>query len=323
VISVTEKIEFIQSVFGAVRVGHDGLNVAAKCPQCVFKDPLKKTSTKKKLIIRVDNDICHCWVCGYSSRSLAPLIAKFGTREQLHEYKTRFRVDEVYTYEKEEATEKQILKLPDDFKLIVLASQSDPTVRSIQRYLKTRMIEDRDIWFYRLGISFEPKWRRRVIIPSFSSKGELNYYVGRTIDERVIPKYDNVAVPKTEIIFNEFNIRWDKTLVISEGPFDMLKCGDNATCLLGSELSEEHKLFEKIILNSTPVVLSLDSDMSDKTERMCRMLKEYDIDVKIVDLEGHHDPGEMTKKQFKFALESATPWEWNSSFRSRLRALAS
>lgn len=320
VVSSSEKIAFIRSLFGQVYIGRDGKNVAIKCPACVVRNASKATSTKKKLIIRLDDDAAHCWVCGWSSRSLAPLIVKFCDRRYLEEYKEKFGFSG-HVGVSDDSHQSHVVELPKDFKLLSLASNFDPDVKAVRRYLESRNIDNHDLWYYRIGVSDEPRWRRRVLIPSFSSSGKLNYFVGRATAKTVVPKYDNVDIPKTEIVFNEMNVTWNKRLVVCEGPFDAFKCGDNATCLLGSELNEGHVLFDRIIENLTPVVLSLDSDMKDKTDRIARKLSEYDVDVKIVDLMGNHDPGSMTKSQFKEALESSHSWSWNSSFKDRLQAV--
>lgn len=316
-VTSSEKIDFIKSVFGQVFVARDGRNVAVKCPVCLAADHSRASSTKKKLIIRLEDDAAHCWVCGWSSRSLAGLVLKYAGRELFNEYKEKFKSSAVVVAD--DVHELQSVALPSDFKLVVLASSIDPDVNAVRRYLEARRVDERDIWFYRIGVSNEPRWRRRPIIPSFSSSGVLNYYVARSIRKNARCKYDNVDVPKTAVVFNEINIQWDKPLVVCEGPFDMFKCGDNATCLLGSELNESYALFDRVIENSTPVVLALDDDMVEKTERTAKRLSEYDIDVRVVNLGGYHDPGSMTKSEFLKCKEETVAWSWGTSFKDRLR----
>lgn len=314
-VSDTEKVEFVRSVFGDAYVGRDR-NVSVKCPQCVRLDPSKESSTKKKFVIRLDDDLCHCWVCGLSAKSLFPILKKYSTQERLKTYREKFWDGRVCP----DAVEKSsVVELPKGFKLLTLASSVDPDVRAVRRYVSTRGLTDVDVWKYRLGVSDDIVWRRRVVIPSFSRDGRVNYVVGRTIDEKRFKKYNNVDVPKTSVIFNEMNVRWDKTLVLCEGPFDVFKSGDNSTCLLGSELNESHVLFDSIVANSTPVALCLDDDARDKSDRIAKKLREYDVDVKIVDVGEFHDPGSMTREQFKQKLDSSKEWSWSDSFKRRVR----
>jgi len=301
--SAKEKIDFIQKVFGPCIVSSDGINVAVQCPNCDSNN-----QTKKKLSIRLDTDVCHCWVCGLKSRSLAPVIRKFYSRSHLEEYYNRFKERSSSSFESEETQEIKVT-IPDGFKLLA-ATQSmlDPDFRSVLRYLKKRGLDKRSLWYYRLGTCTSGRFRRRVIIPSFDFEGRLNYYVGRSIDSDENRRYINARVPKVDIIFNELNIRWDQELTIVEGPFDLMKCNDNATCLLGSGLSDESKLFNRIITNQTPVLLGLDPDMKDKIQKISKKLSEFNVPVRILDVGEKDDVGEMSRQEFENARINAKPW---------------
>jgi hypothetical protein len=159
-----------------------------------------------------------------------------------------------------------------------------------------------------------------VIVPSFDFDGRLNYYVARNVDEfDRRPKYDNPDENKLPIVFNELNIDWSRRLVICEGVFDMMKCGENAVPLLGSDLNEESKLFSQIISNNTPIALALDGDMwRTKTPKIIKKLQEYDVDVVLVDVREYGDPGKMSKQQFRAALTAASTPTWESTFLNKL-----
>lgn len=313
--SITDKLTFIESIFGKGRLSGNGQNFDIRCPICDPKDP-----TKKKLSIRTDNDANHCWVCGFKSRSLAPLIRKFGSQAQLESYKRLFGGLEarnvLITGEKKEENK---LDLPKDFQLLSLAPTIDPDVKAAWRYLLGRGLSERDAWYYRFGLSNEPRWKRRIIMPSFDQSGDLNYYTARAIDKDRKPKYDNSEVDKNPIVFNEINIDWSRRLVLVEGPFDLVKCPENSTALLGSDLDERHEILNKILLNNTPVALALDGDMWDtKIPKIVKKLGEYNVDVVVVDVRQWGDPGNMSKFEFESALSEARPLVWEDRFRSKL-----
>jgi hypothetical protein len=314
--SITDKIGFIESIFGTGKLARNSKNFDVRCPIC---DP--KDLSKRKLAIRVADDALHCWTCGYKAHTLAPLIRKFGTNHKLIEYRDKYAPIDLNGKSKNisfNAPEEK-LSLPNGLKMLPFTPQNDPDVRHAYQYLKSRNISKEDIWYYKLCISDEFRWRRRIIMPSFNSIGELNYFVGRAIDTKRKPKYDNPDVDKLPIIFNELNIDWSKQLVLCEGPFDLMKCTQNATSLLGSDLNEQSALFNKILLNSTPIALALDGDMwIKKTPRIVSKLVEYDIDVVVVDVRQWDDPGRMTKDEFKVALASAKHLEWTDTFKDRL-----
>jgi len=288
-------------------VSSDGINVAVQCPNC---DPNNRT--KKKFSIRLDTDFCHCWVCGLKSRSLAPIIRKFFSRSSLEEYYKRFSKKSFSHHHDDDQKEIVKAKLPAGFKLLGAEKNAiDPDFKSVIRYLKSRGLKERDLWYYRLGTCTSGRFRRRVIIPSFDFDGKLNYYVARAIDDDVVQRYVNAKVPKIEMIFNEINIRWDQELTIVEGPFDLMKCNDNATCLLGSGLSNDSILFNKIIANQTPILLALDPDMKDKSQKIAKKLHEFNVEVRILDVGHKDDVGDMTRTEFEKARKEATFWTRN------------
>lgn len=314
VVTISDRIRFIESAFGAARVARNEKNVEVRCPFCAPRDV-----TKRKLVIHVETGMVHCWVCGYKARTLVPLLKKFGTRDRLIEYLDRF-VD-LSNHHRAEALEvetSQHIKLPNDFRMLV-AHDPDPDSKAALRYLIDRGLQERDLWYYRLGVSDELRWRRRIIVPSFDSSGELNYFVARAIDAQRRPKYDNPDVDKLPIIFNELNVDWRRRLTLVEGVFDMFSCGDNTVPLLGSDLNEESLLFNRIIALNTPVALALDADMWEtKLIRTAKKLIEYDVDVMIVDTRPFGDPGQASKKQMKEAIRSAKPYSWESNFKTKL-----
>jgi DNA primase len=161
---------------------------------------------------------------------------------------------------------------------------------------------DTMLWKWKFGIALKDEfYRNRIIMPSFDASGNLNYYTSRAIDGRMFPKYLNPNVAREDVVFNELDIDWQKPLVIVEGPFDLVKCPKNSTCLLGSELTEEYRLFQKVVVHQTPVILSLDSDETGrrKTEIIANMLYEYGVTVRIVSYPKNiKDPGDLSIKEF-------------------------
>jgi hypothetical protein len=293
-------------------------NFDVRCPICAPKD-----ASKKKLSIHVESDAWHCWVCGAKGRSLWGLVRDHGAHEQLVEYRDRFmppsaRRDSQMLVE---ASPTEKVSLPDDFRLLVTAPSSDREAMAIRSYLMGRNVTERDMWFYKMGYSNDPVWRRRAIMTSFDASGELNLYVGRAIDKYRKPKYEMPAGDRKHVIFNELNIDWNKQLVLCEGPLDVVKCGDNAIPLLGSDLNTEGALFNAIVAHNTPVALAMDADMkTTKMPRLAKKLQAYNVEVLIVDV--ITDPGAMTKQEFKEALKLAHPFDWSSSFLDRLDVVA-
>ena len=296
-----EKLSFIRGIFGKALVSNDGVNIQVKCPEC-------GDGSKKKFNIRLDSDLCHCFVCGLKGKNLAYIIKKHFPRDHV-EYMTRFlKVD--MAFEGEVKKNDNELRLPDDFVMLVddQVNLKDPDIKGVLSYLKKRNITNRDMWYFKFGVSFRAGNKRRVVFPSYDSEGHLNFFTARDIDNNRFPKYLNAAVDKRQIIFNELNINWKDEITLVEGPFDLTKCNDNATCLLGSFLSRESRLFQQIIENKTPVLLALDPDAKEKTIKIAKSLVEYDVPVRMLDHGEFEDVGNMSKKEFEAKRTQAKPW---------------
>lgn len=295
-----EKVTFLKGVFGSGRLMNDGINFHVSCPSC-------GNGKKKKFVIRLDNDLCHCFVCGLKSKNLVPILKKYADPSDLQKYISAFYKGEMATGEIETDSEK--LRLPEKFRLLASSLyDDDPDIKSVIKYVLSRGLTIRDLWYYKIGATTVGGDRRRAIIPSFDTSGNLNFYTGRDIDGDRFPRYLNSAVDKKLVVFNEINIDWNEELTLVEGPFDLMKCNDNATCLLGSGLARDSLLFNKIVENKTPVVLALDPDMKAKTMSLAKRLHEFDIQVRILKTDGFEDVGAMSKRQFLERKMSATSW---------------
>lgn len=319
---------FVQKVFGTGKTSASGQDISIVCPFCKAKK--NETYSKRKLIIRIDG-LTHCWVCNYKSKNLVHLLKSTGNSRFLKEYVENF-VDVGQTYQKElEANQEEqtqtFIELPESFELLATTENTSSHVRSLKKYLKSRLEDfDRDLWYWKFGYtSFEEKeYRNRIVMPSYDSDGNLNYFTSRHI-RGFNPKYKNPnCVKREDIIFNEININWTQELTLVEGPFDLVKCNDNATCVLGSSLSKEYLLFQKIVEHKTPVLLAFDPDALTKALTLAKLLSEYDVQTRIFEIPQKlkaKDVGELTRSQFNQLSQHARLYTRSFDLRSRLNLL--
>jgi len=315
-LDIKKRIRLIQRAFGSVLFDRDGVNVAIGCvnKDCsTFSKP-----AKKKLTLRVDNEFYHCWVCGLRGRGLARFFRK---------YKPAFTAQANSLFEKSVAEvqeEKHVVQLPEGFTLLAtLKKRADPDLRMCRDYFFSRGLNERDLWYFKVGAASSGRYRRRVIIPSFDCDGNLNYYTARSIDDTAYRKYLNPKVKRSEIIFNDLNLNWEKPLTLVEGPFDLIKSNENSTCLLGSSLNTHHELFKKIVSNKTPVILALDPDAIKKTHEIAALLSSFDISVKILKFNNFSDVGEMPKDHLTKLLPEAETWSELDRLRSLIGTIRS
>lgn len=251
---------------------------------------------KRKLAVNVESDVFHCWVCGWSGRSLLPILKALGPADADY-------VDYAAEKEKPKDEVKKVyekVRLPSEFRPLCCPSESLQFRQAIA-YLTQRGIHSDSILTYKLGYCETGRYADRIIIPSFDKYGELNFFVGRTIWHRegdlpyLSGKFDK------DIIFNELLVDWSRPVTLVEGPFDAIKAGTNAIPIQGKFPSR--KLVDRLIAAKVPVFIALDTDALGDSLRIAEGLMKYGVDVNMVFLpKGVKDPGDLEMGSFKTLL---------------------
>lgn len=300
-IDAAERIALLKKALGDADVGRDGVNVAFRCPGC------GKNPEKKKLVVRIDNEKWHCWVCDTKGRSILGLLRKYAP-SHAGEWRNRFTEDRRFHFDNDETPVEEKVELPECLPVEALLKERDPDAKAILMYLESRNVDLDKAYRYRLCGGLRGKVRRRVVFPSFDSEGKINYWTARAID-KVPHKYMNPRADRKKIVFNEVDVDWTREVTLVEGPFDLLNAGQNAIPLLGSVLMRDSLLLQRIVENQTPVTLALDSDMEKKSHDIAKMLYGYNIRVRIAELGDSKDVGEMTDSEFKLVVDAAVEWK--------------
>lgn len=296
-----QAIDFLEKCWGPAKLSNAGLNANVLCPICHEKTG---ETEKKKLAIRTDSWLTKCWICNYKSKTIYGLLKRYKPH-QADEFIKTFNAASLISDAEEAAfkAQEEAIELPRGFQLLA-EYYDDPEapyyIRQAVKYLKQRGVTYRDFWYFKLGITaLDLNYKNRILIPSHDQEGNLNFFTSRTHRPSVKPKYFNPRFHRETVIINEINIDWSEELTIVEGPFDLFKVNDNATCLLGKELTKEYALFQKIATNKTPVLLCLDNDAKRASLDIAKSLYDYDVNVRILILpEEIKDPGEMKRDKF-------------------------
>ncbi len=310
--SAERKIKILKDILGGFElVSEERLFT---CPVCKHH--------KKKLSINVEKDNFKCWICDYKSPAIYRLIRRFGNYEQRRAWEemsgkidfsaTKADLAElIRTLGKTHAEEpEEIIDLPSEFKTLTSKDSPLATFKAV-RYLKSRGLTKEDIIKWKIGYCGSGEYEGRVVIPSFNSDGDLNYFVARKYTENFGPNYTNPKKSK-DLVFNELSLNWKDDLVLVEGVFDAIVAG-NAIPLLGSTLKENSKLFLKIASNKTPLYVALDPDAESKAIKLIQKLLKYDLSVYKVDVSGYDDVGSMPREIFRQRKDDAIPMNSSSS----------
>ena len=269
-----------------------GNELLFRCPSCGHR--------KHKFSVNLSKNVFKCWICDYRGRNIRRAIRRFGSFIQLQAWDSITNRSDLERFADLFSTEKykqeeQRLELPTEF--ISLCSENIPaTGMYAMRYLQKRGVTKQDILKWKIGYCFGGEYRNRIIIPSFSSEGDVSYFIARSYNGDSY-KYKNPPASK-DITFNELYIDWNKDLVLVEGVFDALVAG-NAVPILGSTLRSGSELLRKIVWNDTPIYIALDPDAAEKERRIIKMLLEYDIELYKIDVSGYEDVGSMPKDMFE------------------------
>lgn len=296
-----ELLELVESLLGKGKVT-TRTNVA-------FFSPFR-AHHKPKLEIDLSSDIkqhrWHCWVSGEKGRSLWSLFNAIGASSE-----AKSRLQSILNDDKSLAShnatrnqkyEEERLTLPSEF---VPLSQwvlnggdviKNPFARNALWYLKKRSVTEIDIIRYNIGFCQNGVYGGRVIVPSYDSDHNLNYFISRTYMDSSM-KYLNPSVPK-DIIGFESLISWNFPIVLVEGVFDAIAMRFNAIPLLGKMLNKA--LLHAIIKHRVPhVYVCLDGDAKAHAIRMAETLSSCDVQTSIIDMDDADpsDEGFLAMKQ--------------------------
>ena len=224
----------------------------------------------------------HCWACGYSG-PISRLVRDYGGTELLKDYyavvkdikESKYYNIGLFKDLAENAYLNDYIKLPDTFTKIDLKTCRK---RKLVDYLEKRKITQDIIDLHNIGYTTwdeeKMNMRNRIIIPSYDSAGDLNYWVGRdfTGNEKRM-KYWNSKNDKNEIVFQESLVQWDANIVLVEGVFDALTY-PNAISLLGKTLTRGCKLHTTLKERANAdIIVCLDGDTEIKeTKRIYNLL---------------------------------------------------
>ena len=238
--------------------------ISFDCPVCAEEKGLDDGDGKGNLEINYIRHVYKCWACGETHGTHGPLGKLFdgyATKQQKKVYNL-VKPEEF----KQEDKKRVRLRLPEGFTTFKDSNPRFIPHIEAYRYLKSRGISDDMIEKYNIGYTVSGEFAYRIIIPSYNSEGQLNYFVGRAwVNKRM--KYKNPAsVPKDEIIFNERLIDWDKDIYLVEGAFDSFFL-DNPLVMLGKKMSK--LIFETLYTKANAnVVICVDGDAWDDGLKM-------------------------------------------------------
>ena len=282
-------------------------NYAFHCPFCNHHKPkleIKMASNEK------GHNPWECWVCQTKGRSIFSLLKQLKTPKETAQEILKYVPKGTQIKYKELS----IIKLPDEYQPLYSASKTSVVANLVKKYLYERGLTDNDFIKYGVGYCTTGEYGGRVIIPSYSTSGTLNYFVARSYDGNYF-KYKNPEASK-DLIFFENLINWDAPIILCEGVFDAIAIRRNAIPLLGKSLSSS--LWKKLLTGKlTDIYIALDTDAQTQALKIAEKLIAAGFRVFLIELNGK-DPSEMGFKQFTELVQHATELDFSKIMLQKL-----
>ena len=276
---------------GEANGGFDGEHTQLQfgCPRCVEKYG-SRVQHKHNLEVNLSKQVFNCWKCSSYDRemsgSVLKLIKKYGNEELYAEYKRTLhdifasKMCDINLFSGNTETflaEETLVTLPKTFKKIDIKTCRD---KRLIAYLDKRKITQDIIDKFNIGSTQfgeeDFTMRNRIIIPSYDSFGELNYYIGRDYTGINKFKYKNCTADKKKIIFQESKINWDAPIYLCEGVFDAIRFPQNGISMLGKVLTRDSLLYQTIYKNAnSTVTIVLDGDTNESETKRIYMLLDF------------------------------------------------
>jgi DNA primase len=304
-------IYLIDSVLGSGKPTSKG-NRAYHCPECKHH--------KLKLEVNLDESSSHfqsyqCWVCSFKGKKLTTLFKKIEAEsDKVNEL--RFLIKSSFKDNRQEVTLKRV-SLPTEF-ISLLNPPSNLTAKQAIHYLNKRGISKIDILKYNIGYCEFGVYSNMIILPSYDSNGNLNYFTSRSFNKNSKIKYKNPDVSR-DIIGLELFINWNVPLILCEGIFDAIAIKRNAIPLLGKNIQPE--LMKKIINSSVEkIYIALDKDAIKQALNFCETLMNEGKEVYLVDI-NEKDPSDMGFEKFTNLIQKTLPLTFSNLIENKLKTI--
>ena len=288
-----ELLLFLEEHLGeSTRVNNT--DVSFYCPFC--------NHHKKKLQIHLGLQHWRCWVCNESGKTFYTLLKKIeAPKESRKQLSLLLKDNDSGVFEADVVHEK--VTMPPAYTPLWIPDMKSPDYRNAVRFLLNRGVTVDDIFRYRIGYCTTGEYINRIIIPSYDSRGKLNYFVSRSFYPGGM-KYKNPNVSKDIIGFESF-INWKLPIVLVEGVFDAIAIRRNAIPLFGTYILDNLR-FKILEEDVQTIYVCLDNDAKDKALGIADEFSSAGIDVCYVDLKDK-DPSDVGFDRMNKYIRESTP----------------
>ena len=282
-------------------------NHAFHCPFCNHRKP------KLEINMATNEDgknPWECWVCQTRGRTIYSLLRQLNTPKDAATDILKYIPKGSQIHYKQLS----IIELPKEYQPLYSASNTSVIANLVRKYLYERGFTDNDFIKYSIGYCTTGEYGGRVIFPSYTESGTLNYFVARSYDGNYY-KYKNPETSK-DVIFYENLINWNTPIILCEGVFDAIAIRRNAIPILGKNIPTA--LWKKILTSKlTDIYIALDDDAKSAAIKLSEKFVAAGFRVYLIELPGK-DPSEMGFKNFTDLIQNATELDFSKIMLQKL-----
>jgi DNA primase len=224
----------------------------------------------------------HCWISDKKGRSIVTLFKQLNLSKEKFEQLNRI-IETTRYRSKDTGVEKiEVIQLPEEYRPLWIKKLT-PDYRNAIHYLTNRGITIFDIIKYRIGYCENGEYAGKIIIPSYNSAGQLNYFVSRAFYKNDKFKHKNPKISKDIIGFEMF-INWAEPIILCEGSFDAIAIKRNAIPLFGKIIQPalQKKIIEERVRN---IYICLDADALKNAIQIAERFMGEGLNVYFIELQ--------------------------------------
>jgi len=280
-----ELVRILENTFGAIRNHSESKGqIDFDCPRCAIDKGMPDGDGRGNLTINYNKGIFRCWSCGARNNmhgTINYLIFKYSSVYDKNRFKS-LNISFDFSGKDIVIEEHVDLKLPKSYVSFKnVTNKNDQLYKKAYRYVSERGLSDEILREYNIGYVSDGEFANRILIPSYDENDSLNYFVARSFDRYLNPKYKNPEIRKESIIFNEKLINWDGVIYIVEGVFDHIVV-PNSIPMLGKYMSD--KLYISLMTRAkNDVIIGLDGGEVEKIDsvKLFRQLNTLDLNDRV------------------------------------------
>ena len=235
----------------------------------------------------------HCWISDKKGRSITTLFKQLNLSREKFEQLNRIIETTRYRTGIQVPEKTQVIQLPDAYRPLWI-NKNTPDFKNAIHYLTKRGITIFDIIKYRIGYCESGEYSGKIIIPSYDTDGQLNYFVSRAYYSRDTQKHKNPKISKDIIGFGMF-INWAEPIILCEGSFDAIAIKRNAIPLFGKIIQPmlQKKIIEERVKN---IYICLDADALKNAIQIAEKFMAEGLNVYFIELK-NEDASELGFQQ--------------------------